>query len=141
MANPIAPIPGLKPRHMDSAKLYAHRHHMISAFARKGVIAPGGAIAEVGVGIGDFSLFLIDTLKPTSFAGCDLFTLHEHATMWGQPTTEMFDNLDHLSYYERKLKDRPDVVLRLEQGAQPRRPGDLPTCLVRHDLHRRRPCL
>ncbi len=81
----------------------------------RALVEPGGAVAEVGVGLGDFSVLLLDLLSPSSFVGVDSFVLDRLETMWDRPTAEIFGGLSHLEYYRRRLAPFGDVV-RIEAG-------------------------
>jgi hypothetical protein len=60
----------------------------------------GLAICEVGVGIGGFSRFLIDHMKPGKFVAIDLFDLHTKPLLWGKPPTALFGSRTHRGFYE-----------------------------------------
>ncbi|MCB8880465.1 class I SAM-dependent methyltransferase [Acidisoma cellulosilytica] len=108
----ILPAPHqLDQRHVEGAKLFANRQAMIKGLG----IPVDGVIAEVGVALGDFSEFLIDTLKPRTFVAMDLWQLHEHQTVWGRPAAEVFGGLTQAQFFEERFRDRGDLI-RLESG-------------------------
>jgi hypothetical protein len=74
------------------------------------LVAPGGAVAEVGVALGDFSVRLLELLSPSRFVAVDSFVLDQLDTMWDRPTSEIFCGLSHLEYYRRRVAPFGDVV-------------------------------
>jgi Methyltransferase domain len=92
-------FPALKPRHLHDARLYADREDMAAGLQ----IPRGGIIAEVGVALGDFSKRLIAMLAPREFVAIDTFTLHRISTLWGRATADIFQGLDHRTYYQQTL--------------------------------------
>jgi hypothetical protein len=90
----------LQQKHVRSAKLYATRVDLINDL----VLPQGPSVAEIGVAFGDFSLELLRALRPAKFVGLDLFELHHVPIIWGKPSSETFQGLDHLTYYTRKLE-------------------------------------
>jgi hypothetical protein len=66
-------FPVVKRQHIsETARLYADRQHMISEIR----CGERGVIAEVGVALGDFSDFLLDTLQPVQFVALVLQQRH-----------------------------------------------------------------
>jgi hypothetical protein len=98
-------VPALSPSHLLDAHLYADRLDMV-----RSLVPRGGSVVEVGVGLGDFSVCLLDTLEPASFVAVDTFVLDQLETMWDRPTSEMFDGLSHLEFYRRRLEAYRDTV-------------------------------
>jgi hypothetical protein len=90
----------LQQKHVQSAKLYATRIDMIDDL----VLPPEPSVAEIGVAFGDFSIELMRALRPRKFVGLDLFELHHVPVIWGKPSSETFQGLDHLTYYTRKME-------------------------------------
>jgi hypothetical protein len=105
-------VPALFPSHLVDARVYADRSDMIRA-----LVPQGGTVAEVGVALGDFSVFLLDTLEPSSFVAVDTFVLDQLDTMWDRPTAEIFGGLSHAEFYRRRLAAYSyRVSLRVEEG-------------------------
>lgn len=69
-----------------------------------------GVIAEIGVALGDFSDFLLDTLQPARFVAFDIFTLHEVPVIWGQQSTALLRGMPHLDFYKERIARRGDQV-------------------------------
>jgi hypothetical protein len=107
-------VPALHSSHLVDARLYADRFEMVRALAPR-----GGAVVEVGVALGDFSVFLLDTLEPSSFVAVDTFVLDELDTMWDRPTAEIFGGLSHADFYRRRLapyQDGDTLRVRVVEG-------------------------
>lgn len=102
----------LCPEHLKNARLFADRHHMVPELG----IAQGGAIAEIGVFRGDFTAFLVDTLKPRTVAAFDLFDQCTETVMWGRPMTEWFDNKAPKQFVRDRFSAYPDMSLILFEG-------------------------
>lgn len=96
--------------HLREARLFAERADLVRA-----LVPPGGAVAEVGVALGDFSEVLLEMLKPSRFVAVDSFALHELPEFWGRPTAELLGGLTHAEYYRRRLAPWGDTV-ELQQG-------------------------
>lgn len=115
-------FPVVKRQHIsETARLYADRQHMISELR----CGERGVIAEVGVALGEFSDFLLDTLQPVQLVALDIFTLHEvpvinaHGaqmhdmrvpTAWGQQSTALLRGMSHLDFYKERMARRGDQV-------------------------------
>ncbi|HEY0793263.1 MAG TPA: class I SAM-dependent methyltransferase [Chthoniobacterales bacterium] len=97
---PSADYPALRPIDVENAKLFADRCSMVEAFRP---LLYGKTIAELGVAFGNFSEFLIETLKPDRFFAFDLFILHQIPVAWGRPTKDLFGDLTHKEYYARRF--------------------------------------
>jgi hypothetical protein len=122
---------------LSDARLHSGRCAMIAALAPRW---QGGAVCEPGVGMGDFSAFLLDSLRPARFDAYDIFTLHKLKSMWGKPMKELLDGRTHRDFCALRFADRiADGTMRLFEGdgAQPRRVGHR----LRPDLSRRGPQL
>lgn len=91
----------IKSKDLVDARLYADRYDLISALR----IPPGPHIAEIGVAHGDFSQFLIETLRPTVFAALDLFEMHKYATHWGVPQEVLLNGMPHEAFYRDRFKE------------------------------------
>ena len=63
--HPHLNFPALTSADLVEAKLFATRHDLIAALS----IPRRGIIAEVGVGLGDFSLYLMEALDPAQIYG------------------------------------------------------------------------
>jgi hypothetical protein len=83
----------------------------------------GTVIAELGVGLGHLSQFILDKLRPREFAAIDTFQLHTLPSVWDQSTSELFGRLSHRNYYERKFAGYGAVLNIYE--------GDSHDCLAR----------
>jgi hypothetical protein len=101
-----ADFPALAPQHLDNAQLYADREHMVGALH----LSRHPIIAEVGVALGDFSVRLIAILQPREFVAIDTFMLHQIPTLWGRPTAEVFQGMDHRNYYRSVMAGSPCAV-------------------------------
>jgi Methyltransferase domain len=101
-------FPTLKAANLFDAKLYADRKDMVSEL---GGFAKGGKIAEIGVALGDFSTFLLETLIPESFVGFDVFELHKLETLWGQGTKEIFHGMSHYDFFKHRLSQHGQAVV------------------------------
>jgi hypothetical protein len=101
-ATALRSCPALLQRHVAGARLYADRHEMVRE------LMPGmrGTIAEIGVALGDFSEFLIETLLPKKFVAFDIFTMHQEPIIWGKPSHVLFSGMTHLEYYEQRFAGR-----------------------------------
>jgi hypothetical protein len=102
-------VAALSASNLLDARLYADRLDMVRA-----LVPQGGSVAEVGVGLGDFSVWLLDTLEPSSFVAVDTFVLDQLETMWDRPTSEVFGGVSHLEFYRRRLSafgDRTAVTV------------------------------
>jgi hypothetical protein len=100
--------PRLEPKHFDHARLFANREDLISSM--QSVV--GGVIAEVGVARGDFSVYLLNELRPKKFVAIDIFTLHEqHLVGAGLQSSKYLDNMTHLDYYKKRFAERGDQMV------------------------------
>jgi predicted O-methyltransferase YrrM len=108
----ISDFPALTSSNLRNARLFANREDML---AELGQSAKGGKIAEVGVGTGDFSAYILNALAPAEFIGFDTFNLHELEVLWGQSTRELFDGGTHLDYYKNRFREHTQVV-KTERG-------------------------
>jgi hypothetical protein len=102
----VPDVPPLFAEHLRDAALFAERLDMVRALTPR-----GGAVAEVGVGLGDFSERLIEELDPSLFVGIDTFVLDQLETMWDRPTSEVFGGLSHAEFYRRRLARFGDRVV------------------------------
>jgi hypothetical protein len=102
--------PELTAEHLLDARLFACREDLVKA------LFPSGAhrICEVGVAYGDFSEFLIDTLRPEIFVAADIFDDHKPDLASGWSTPEIFQGLTHREYYERRLTRKVPTLTILE---------------------------
>jgi hypothetical protein len=92
-------FPGLAPQHIaDGARLFADRYAMVAALAPR-----GGVVTEVGVAAGDFSQFIIDTLRPSRFYALDTFDMHKNEMIWGRPSSELFGNQTQLDHFQSRF--------------------------------------
>jgi precorrin-6B methylase 2 len=77
----------LRQEHVNGARLMANRVDMLSVLE----VPERGVIAEVGVEYGDFSLALLERLRPREFHAFDLFPMSDR------------DGLRHVDYYRRRV--------------------------------------
>lgn len=87
------------------ARLYADRLSMIAALAPR-----DGVVTEVGVAAGDLTRFILDTIRPKRFYALDLFDMHKNAMIWGRPSSELFDGLTQLQFFERRFAAESRIV-------------------------------
>jgi Methyltransferase domain len=92
-------IPPLLQEHVDGAVLYAERTKALEALPR------GGVVAEIGVGLGDFSEAMLAHLAPRRFDAFDLFKWHETESFWGRSSADWFGGLSHRAQYERRFAE------------------------------------
>ena len=104
-------FPELAHTHIKDAKLFANRRDMVASLG----IAQGGVVAEVGVAHGEFSEYLLQTLRPERFVAIDLFDMHKHPVIWGIPSEVMFDGMTQLDFYRRRFRDYGRRIV-IEQG-------------------------
>lgn len=100
-------FPELSAKHVSGAKLYANRFDLVADLQ----IKESPLIAEIGVALGTFSKFMIERFKPKQFHAFDLFQIHQDATLWGKPTSEVLDGLTHLEFYQRAMLNSPSLVV------------------------------
>lgn len=103
---PVRDYPYLTHRHLQNTVVYPSRYDLIQSFANHGY----GTIAEVGVALGDFSKYLIETIKPSKFVAIDMFRIHEWETLWGKSTKDVLGNQTHRKYYENALKEYSKII-------------------------------
>jgi hypothetical protein len=108
---PHRDYPQLTADHLKDAKLFADRKDLVASM----IFLEGETIAEVGVAHGEFSEFLLETLRPIRFVAFDLFRMHESGIAWGIPTEVLFEGMSHFDFYKRRFADRGAQVI-LESG-------------------------
>ena len=107
-------IPALSREHLADARLYADRWHMIENLGPKKL----GAVAELGVALGDFSKALIQRYEPDIFYAIDLFTLHEYPSLWDRSSASIFEGKTHADVYlDRMQAYRNRMSIRQGDGA------------------------
>ncbi len=109
MATPRRDVPALTAAQVQGGMLCANRRDLVRALS----LPQCGAVAELGVGLGDFSEFLLTTLAPRLFVGIDTFILHTLPAVWGRSTAEIFGGATHLAHYRARfaaLGDRVQAV-------------------------------
>jgi len=92
-------FPEMTSAHVAGAKLFANRHDMIAALP----IPPAPVVAEVGVALGEFSKYLVETLRPAQFHAFDLFQIHRDEMLWGRPTREVLGGQTHADFYRNAM--------------------------------------
>jgi len=100
-------FPALERRHIEGAKLFANRAEMIEGLGTPA----GGVIAELGVAAGTFSDFMLRKLRPSKFVAIDLFDMHKHPVIWGRPSTELFQNMTQLEFFQRRFSHYKDSLI------------------------------
>jgi hypothetical protein len=105
-------FPALEPRHLSDARVYADRRYMIEALGTSAC----GAVAEIGVALGDFSESLINVFKPHTFVAFDVFHIHSQQELWGRPTSEIFNGLTHAEYYRSRMSNFANTRVIVEEG-------------------------
>jgi len=105
--HPHANFPALIPSDLLDARLFATREDML---ARLG-IPTGGTLVEVGVALGDFSEFMIQTLQPSRFIAIDTFQMHLYPEHWGRPSTQIFKGKTHAEFYQARFNHERRVEL------------------------------
>jgi hypothetical protein len=107
-SQPKAERPGFEPPielradRVTGGTLVANRNELIRALAQR--IGPRPRVVEVGVGLGDFSEFLIRCLNPSMFWAIDIFRMHHMEWIWGRKGSEVFQGLTHLEFYQRRFQ-------------------------------------
>jgi Methyltransferase domain len=103
---PHRDYPSLESKHLDNARLFAHRKDLISSLE----LGEGGVIAEVGVAHGDFSEFLLDELRPHEFVAFDLFEIHDWDPKQHHWSIGRLNNMTHLEFYRQRFCHRGTQV-------------------------------
>ena len=86
------------PSHLiANARLLSDRYEILP------LLPKGAVIAEVGVALGDFSDTILQVCEPRHFIAIDIFTIHEMASLWGKPTTELFGHRTHEAFYRDRF--------------------------------------
>lgn len=99
---PLPPVRPLQAKHVQGARLFANRHDMVIGLG----LPKGADIAEIGVAEGNFSVFLLNELRPARFTAFDLFDLHETAPK----LNEIFAGKTHRDFYAGRLAPFADRV-------------------------------
>jgi len=99
-------IPPLTAAHLDNARLFASRYDMIAQLG----IGAGGVVTEVGVALGDFSQFILDTLKPSRFVAIDTFDMRNLTNIWGRTSAEVFAGKTHEEFYRDRFASEGERV-------------------------------
>jgi hypothetical protein len=104
--------PTLRAEHfLPNAGVYFDRSDMLLRLApEKGLV-----IGEVGVGLGHFSRFLLDHMKPSTFVAFDLFNLHTMPDVWGRTPEQAFQGRTHRAHYEHIFAHHMSRVV-IEEG-------------------------
>ena len=85
------------------AQLAADRRELIVRLLRKGTIAQGCAVAEVGVAYGTFSKYLLEQIGPHKFFAIDTFIVHTLTECMGAPVGDRFGSRTHRDYYQEQI--------------------------------------
>jgi len=103
---PVREYPYLTHRHLENAKIYPSRYDLIQSLSSK----KGGTIAEVGVALGEFSKYMIETLAPSRFIAIDMFKIHEWETLWGKKTKDVLGGMTHRQFYENAIQEHRNII-------------------------------
>lgn len=111
-------IPPLAAKSVINARLFSDRYEQIKHIREMmaGADNESPNVAEIGVALGDFSKFLIDTLAPKTFAAIDIFDAHEKPFIWDIPTDPVFRGRTHFDYYKEKFENYYKGRLIVEKG-------------------------
>lgn len=91
----IPDFPALRPVDVEGAVLYANSDHLLASLQ----LPQSPRVAEVGVGLGDFSVPLLRALKPAEFHAFDPFLLREDAPSGTLRSDNVFRGKSHEEYY------------------------------------------
>jgi len=103
--------PGLGASHFNNARLFFDRTEMLLTLRPE----KGLAICEVGVGLGQFSRFVLDHMRPRIFVAIDSYDLHTQQTIWGRPAADVFGKRTHRAFYE-DMFSKYRTILRVQEG-------------------------
>jgi hypothetical protein len=115
MESVLQSYPSITSSHIASARIHANRAEMILSLEKR--LPRNPVICEIGVALGDFSEFLLNSLRPRDFIGMDLFGLHGLETLWGRPTREIFGGKTHVDYYRNRFASHPVRVVEGDSAA------------------------
>lgn len=110
MSYPFPDFPNLRTQDLQGAKLCASREELVKSLS----LPPDGVVAEIGVMKGDFSVWLMDALKPRTFFAFDWFQAHTLPSIWGLPPSEAFEGRTHPQYYRKRMERFGDSVIMVE---------------------------
>jgi hypothetical protein len=110
-AYPGLEFPALREDNLTNARLYATRKGLVCGLMKD----QPELIGEIGVGLGDFSEFLICALCPLVFVGFDTFDLHDSPIIWGRSTGEIFGGKSHQDFYIDRVSNLGTRVI-VEKG-------------------------
>lgn len=96
----------LDPKRFSATRIFSDRQEMIRGLMSRLPLRP--RVIEVGIGLGDFSAFILDTLSPSQFVAIDLFRMHELEWLWGRRTTEIFSGLTHEQFFRNRFSSQID---------------------------------
>ena len=107
MSYPHKNFPSLSKSDIDrNARVFATRSDLIEGLN----IRRQGVVAEVGVALGDFSEWLLQSLEPRLFVAIDTFELHQIPELWGQSTAVLLEQQNHLDYYRKRFAHYGDRI-------------------------------
>ena len=92
----------LEQKHVEGCRVFADRQLLIEDIGSR---ARGGRIAEIGTEYGNFTAFLLQTLKPTTFHGYDLFDLHTKETYGHSRPRDVMGSRTHRAYFEDRFSE------------------------------------
>jgi hypothetical protein len=88
----------LSPDHVaPGARLFSSREELLQQLPK------GGRVAEVGVALGDFTSKILETMSASKFFAIDLFDWHKLQTLWGKPTSSLFQGKEHEQFYRDRF--------------------------------------
>ena len=90
----------LKQEHVEGAKVYADRYYALDYWPTNSVVA------EVGVAFGEYSDFILKTVKPKKFDAFDDFKMGGVKFAWGVNVQELLQGKSHYDYYINKYEEK-----------------------------------
>lgn len=100
------PPAALDATRFPATRFFSDRKEMVRGLASR--LPPAPRVIEVGIGLGDFSQFILDTLSPSQFVAIDLFKMHELEWLWGRRTKDIFAGLSHEQFYRNRFSAQID---------------------------------
>jgi hypothetical protein len=100
--------------HIRTPGLYANRDLMIAALTAEHGLT-NKTVCELGVMFGNFTEFLLKTMKPKTFYAVDVFRAHEEPVIWGHPPSHYLGDKTHRQFYESRFANS-GVDMRIIEG-------------------------
>lgn len=101
----------LQPQHCEGARLFSSRYEMMARVE----LPRAPVVTEVGVGVGDFSAFLLEQLQPRLFNAIDIFRMHEIDDFWGVPRRQIMGDRTHAEFFRHRFATLGDRM-RIYEG-------------------------